>query len=391
MLKRFALDNGNVNVTSFTTDKGAEEIYLAITADKEDNFIDAVSQVYDSYLTVTKELGLTRENLVFGRVSMENQERVGQFHQSPLFQELQDCSLSLIVQPPLNSDRVNLLLYFIIGDTIAKTRGKENAEGRKGSVLVTGASYSQLWLSNITGDVQTNIENQTKEAFTSCKASLQENNMTLLPNGIRTWVYVDDIDNNYSLMTEARKEWFATEGLTDATRYLASTGVEGVGMEKGIGVTMDFMGIAGLADEQIVKMEVLDNMPPTISYAVTFERGLKVLFGDRAHYHVSGTASIDKSGKVIHVGDVEKQSERMIENVKALLHESGTAIEEMAYCIAYLRNPEDYHIINKILQNHLPVDIPLIVVHGAICRPEWLVEIEGVVVKEESHPYPDFL
>jgi hypothetical protein len=63
----------------------------------------------------------------------------------------------------------------------------------------------------------------------------------------------------------------------------------------------------------------------------------------------------------------------------------------MAYCIAYLRNPEDYTAVVNILKKYIPTEIPLLVVHGAICRPEWLVEIEGVVIKEESNPYPPFM
>ncbi len=391
MLKRLTLDDGKVVATSFTTDDGAEEIYLTITTDRVEQFSDALSQIYGSYINAVKQLGFTKENLVFGRVSMDNQEHFEKFHQSLLFQELQHCALSLIKQPPLNSSMVSLLLYCIKGDNINKFKGSENAKGKDGSVLVTGKHYSQLWLSNITGDAKNSPEIQTTDAFNTCKATLLKNKMTLLPNGLRTWVYVRDIDNNYSQMTEGRKDWFTAEGLTDATRYLASTGVEGVSMEEGVDVTMDFMGVSGLKEEQVVKMEVLDNMPPTISYAVTFERGLKVNFGDRSHFHISGTASIDKFGKVTHLNNVENQTKCMIENVKALLNESGTAMEEMAYCIGYLRNPKDYSTVINILKRHLPAEIPLVVVHGAICRPEWLVEIEGIVVKDESHPYPPFI
>lgn len=391
MLKRVTLNDGKVTATSFTTDNGAQEIFLAITTDNHEQFSAALTQVQQLYLSAAEQLAFTREDLVFGRVSLDSRERFTAFRQSPLFQELQHSALSLIVQPPMNSSMISVLVYCIKGDTVSKSEGADNGLGKKGSVLVRGENYSQLWLSNITGDAGTSLEEQTESAFNTSKKALGENGMTLLPNGLRTWVYVGDIDNKYTSMTEARKEWFAQEGLTDATRYLASTGVEGVSVEEGIGVTMDFMGTAGLQDEQIEKMEVLDNMPPTISYAVTFERGLKVRFGDRTHYHISGTASIDNQGNVIHLDDVAKQAERMVENVKALLKESGSAMDEMVYCIGYLRNPEDYPVVKDILEKHLPAQIPLIVVHGAICRPEWLVEIEGIAVKRDSHPFPPFL
>ena len=53
-----------------------------------------------------------------------------------------------------------------------------------------------------------------------------------------------------------------------------------------------------------------------------FERGTSVEYGDRRHLFISGTASIDHRGEVVHVGDVREQTRRMWENVEKLLEEA---------------------------------------------------------------------
>ena len=75
-----------------------------------------------------------------------------------------------------------------------------------------------------------------------------------------------------------------------------------------------------------------------IKYGVTFERGLRVRFGDRSHLYISGTASIDKNGDVIHVSDVKNQRRQTLDNVKALLSPHGARLKDMAYIIVYLRS-----------------------------------------------------
>ena len=47
--------------------------------------------------------------------------------------------------------------------------------------------------------------------------------------------------------------------------------------------------------------------------------------------------------------------------------------------IVYLRDPSDLALIEGRLRERVP-DLPLIIVQGSVCRPEWLVEVEGVAI-----------
>ncbi len=167
-------------------------------------------------------------------------------------------------------------------------------------------------------------------------------------------------------------------------------GIEGYSREVNSLVAFDAYAIKNLKQEQIIRMEAPENLSPTIKYGVTFERGTRVRFGDRSHLHISGTASIDKNGKVMYLSDVKKQTKRTIDNIKALLAPHGADFNDMAYLIAYIRNFKDRNKVLEVLKKEIPANIPLLLLEGAVCRPAWLVELEGVGIIPDSNDFPEF-
>jgi enamine deaminase RidA (YjgF/YER057c/UK114 family) len=154
---------------------------------------------------------------------------------------------------------------------------------------------------------------------------------------------------------------------------------------------MDALAFGGLGDGQIIKMEALDHLSPTIRHGVTFERGIRVRFGDRSHLHLSGTASIDRYGKIVHPEDVPKQTERTVANMSALLEGQGASIQHLAYIILYLRDASGFEAVKQHLHAFIPREIPLLPVTAAVCRPGWLIEMEGVAIAPDDAPFPAFL
>ena len=148
---------------------------------------------------------------------------------------------------------------------------------------------------------------------------------------------------------------------------------------------MDALSLLDLRPEQIFYLNDFSRLCPTKDYGVTFERGTRIAFADRMHHYISGTASIDNRGNVLHLGDVLKQTERAMENVDALLKSGGASIEDMMYLIVYLRDPSDYRSVSRYLRETFPT-LPCIVVQGRVCRPEWLVEVEGVAAAPNNDP-----
>ena len=79
------------------------------------------------------------------------------------------------------------------------------------------------------------------------------------------------------------------------------------------------------------------------------------------------------------MGDVLRQLERTMQNVAALLRSGGAGLDSLMHLIVYLRDPADYDAVSGALAARFP-GLPICIVQGAVCRPEWLVEVEGVAI-----------
>ena len=83
--------------------------------------------------------------------------------------------------------------------------------------------------------------------------------------------------------------------------------------------------------------------------------------------------------------DVEQQTRRMWENVEALLKEADCNYDDVPMIIVYLRDVADYSLVRRLFEERFPGK-PCIIVHAAVCRPGWLVEMECMAVKKTDNP-----
>ena len=121
-------------------------------------------------------------------------------------------------------------------------------------------------------------------------------------------------------------------------------------------------------------------MNHTHEYGVAFERGTRLTLGDKQIFYISGTASIDKHGHVIYIGDIRRQTARLLENIGALLKDGGATMNDIQYFVIYLRDGSDGHVVEEFMEKAFP-DIPRVLVHAKVCRPEWLVEMECIAIQ----------
>ena len=88
------------------------------------------------------------------------------------------------------------------------------------------------------------------------------------------------------------------------------------------------------------------------------------------------------SRESLHVGDAAQQTEKAMRNVKMLLEESGSCLDDVCRIVVYLtdiRYREDvYQEMGKWLKGVHPCSTGLVV--PALARPEWVVEIEVTAV-----------
>lgn len=200
---------------------------------------------------------------------------------------------------------------------------------------------------------------------------------------MRTWIYVADIDVNYDGVVRARNDVFRRYGLTADTHYVASTGIGGYSQTRHATVAIDFLSLPDVKPGQMKYLQALDHLNPTHEYGVAFERGTRLTLPNREIYYISGTASIDKQGQVLYPGDVERQTARLLDNIRALLADGGARMSDIRHFTVYLRDFADRETVGRYLDNHHP-GIPYILLHAKVCRPQWLVEMECIAEKDKK-------
>lgn len=288
------------------------------------------------------------------------------------------CALSVIQQAPLNGTKIALWAYLQTGS------GIENETHSSGMFEAAHNGYRHLWAGNLHSKAA-DPEYQTRLALEDYILRLTEQGGTLASNCIRTWFFVQNIDVNYAGVVKARKEVFFTQDLTEKTHYIASTGIEGRNADPQVLTTMDAYAVDGLLPEQIRYLYAKTHLNPTYEYGVTFERGVAVTYGDRKHIFLSGTASIDNRGNILYPGNILKQTERMLENIRALLEEAGASLRDIKQALVYLRDPSDYQVVERYIQAHHPY-LPHLIMLAPVCRPGWLIETECIAITGDGDP-----
>ena len=289
------------------------------------------------------------------------------------------CPLSVIEQPPLDGSKIALWVYL--------QKGVQTKALSEGIYEVKHGAYRHLWMAGASNQAS-NSEYQMRLLFNDYVMQLLENGCSLANNCIRTWLYVQNVDVNYAGVVKARNEVFATQNLTDKTHFIASTGIAGRHANPKVLVQMDAYAVDGVKQEQIHYLYAPTHLNPTYEYGVSFERGTYVDYGDRRQVFISGTASINNKGEIVHPGDIRKQTLRMWENVETLLKEAECTFDHVGHLLVYLRDVADYTVVQEMFEERFP-DIPKVFLLAPVCRPGWLIEMECMAVKGVYCPqYP---
>ena len=290
--------------------------------------------------------------------------------------DVTDCAKSIIEQPPLDGTKIALWVYLMTN--------VQTGVGKSGLYEVRHGAFRHLW-NGSAHNMAANSEYQTRLLFNEYNMQLLEEDCTLEANCIRTWLFVNDIDLNYGGVVRARNQFFFTQGLTVNTHFIASTGIGGRQQDPNVLSQMDNYAIAGIHKEQVHYLYAPTHLNRTSDYGVSFERGTYVDYADRRHVFISGTASINNKGEVMYPKDVVKQTQRMWENVEALLKEADCSFDDVSEMVVYLRDMADYDLVCKLFKERFP-EKPYVIVQAPVCRPTWLVEMECTAIKAISAP-----
>lgn len=359
-----------VEVASFCPAEGTGEWHVMLHVEpRHESFEAQLRRIYEAEDRLPTMKGFEGAQYILKRYFLSDST-----NQQPLMREESGIALSAIQQQPLDGSKVAVWMYMTSGQKITADEG---------AVVAESNGYRHIWRMQYTS-CEGDSAQQTETILNQYEQLLKRFGATLADNCLRTWFFVRDVDTQYAGMVRARRENFIREGLTPDTHYIASTGIGGGPAETKALIQMGTYAITGFQPEQQRYLYAKTHLNPTYEYGVTFERGTRMEYGDRSHVLISGTASINNNGEVVHVGDIRLQTIRMWENVETLLREGGMDFSDVMHLVVYLRDTGDYEVVSEMFRERFP-DIPTVITLAPVCRPTWLIEMECIAVKANNN------
>jgi enamine deaminase RidA (YjgF/YER057c/UK114 family) len=364
--------------STFLAEDATDELFFALTSKPGASFEQEATALLEQYAADCSKLKCTTDTEIFLRFHLSDISRQATVLRGILGER--DSFVSLVGQPPLNSGRIALEAWHLRPPDFEKTVINYNGTHE---VDIKFKNYEFLYHCCRKLEIGDSA-NQTLEEFTTLERALKKRGGSVADNCLRTWIYCRDVDNNYAGLVKSRRELFEQYGLNEKTNYISSTGIEGQCEDPHRLLGMDSYCIFGLEAGQVEYMHALDHLSPTSEYGVTFERGTRIIFANRSHYYISGTASIDKNSEIVYPGNVSAQTDRTVENISALLNNHDAGLNDLKIAVVYLRDANDAPLVEERLQSLLPENLPRIMVKAPICRPGWLVEIDAIGVNNHG-------
>ncbi len=354
------------------------QFFYTIRPEKIEQIAHQMHTIESAEAELFKTLNLARDTVVVKRFfssDLINHYDVFLDHKK---RQSTDFFLSLIEQPPVSRVKA-LLLGMCLNNILPDSKNRTNNV----FTVDTTPGIKHIFIENLLdpeADQDRNAEEQTRIIFKLLENILAGFDTTIKDSVLRTWIYAPNVDADYPEIVKARKEIFNAINLTKDTHYIASTGIQGKSSKQFARVFMDVWSLKGIDGKNVRYIQVPEYMCPTDNYGVTFERATAVRMGRIDHLFISGTASIDKHGDILYPGDVEKQTRRALENISAVLIEGGFSKNDLSNFMVYLRDPSDYEIVKSVIDQYCE-NLPAIYADAPVCRPGWLVEIEGTAAK----------
>jgi chorismate lyase/3-hydroxybenzoate synthase len=260
-----------------------------------------------------------------------------------------------------------------------RTRGKVR-HGADGDVRwMSDGDYSMAFV-ELDEAANGGVDEATRRAYTSLVAWVRA---SVTPNFLRIWNYFDAInqgegdDERYRRFCSGRA---AGLGPSFAGNYPAASAIGSRNDKKRIQVYAIAARAAGTVVENPRQWSAWRYPRQYGPTAPGFARGMRAPTHSPQLY-ISGTAAVVGHASH-HAGDIDAQLDETMKNLESLLQsaQSKTALGHGAGDIlkVYVRNADDAALIESKLRERVGAKVPMVLLHGDICRAELLLEIDGV-------------
>jgi enamine deaminase RidA (YjgF/YER057c/UK114 family) len=247
---------------------------------------------------------------------------------------------------------------------------------------------------------------QTGLALQRMRKALNEAG-TDLQNVVRTWFYLGGITDpegdtqRYKELNRARTDFYKDISFQD--KLLLPDPPQGI-YPASTGIGMDGRSLVGSClsvqtDEKGARLVALENPQQTPAYAYhpkyspqspKFSRAMALAIRRSVTTWISGTASIVNSESK-HDGNPERQTEQTLDNIEKLISSenfkfhglkgAGLTLNNLAKVRVYVKHAEHLKAVRGVCERRFGL-LPIIYAVADVCRPELLVEIEGVAFSQ---------
>ncbi len=227
-------------------------------------------------------------------------------------------------------------------------------------------------------DARQSRSEQASEVFEQMDSVLQNNGMEF-GHVVRTWFYNYNILDWYGDFNRVRDAFFQKkhvyEGLLPASTGVGGRNTAGMALAGGLfAMKPKIEGVSAFT----VRSPLQDS---ATQYGSSFSRAVEVDFPDHRRLWVSGSASIEASGKTAHVGNPKKQVRLTMEVVHAILKSRDMGWADTTRALAYFKYAEDSPNFEEFRTEFKLPRFPVVVVQNDVCRDELLFEIEVDAVR----------
>ena len=194
----------------------------------------------------------------------------------------------------------------------------------------------------------------------------------------RTWLFMEDILRDYDLLNKARKNFFEKQHCSVTTFFPASTSIQGHVLGSRL-LSVEFCAFSGKVLSLCQQSSPLQDEPT--KYGKMFSRAVVVRLPKNALLFISGTASINKTGATVYVGDFERQMTFVLEVVSGVLHQVNGTFADVAQAIIFLKRSNDLASCLRLLDEaEFPRARTMFQIDTPVCRDNLLCEMEVTAV-----------
>lgn len=290
-----------------------------------------------------------------------------------------DFPVSWIEGANCNNSFINGLYIFAVDGVDVSSIIENNV--CVGSIFSTEeAEY--CYLGGLYSDADSTQSEQTVNILNTAQRLLNINGLGF-ENTVRTWYYLDNILDWYGDFNKARTAFFDSHGIFDKL-VPASTGIEGKNPDNSK-ICLELTAIKPKTESFLIQKIPSPLQCSAEDYGSSFSRAIKYADNDHTYVTISGTASLDATGNVLHKNDPEKQIEQTFIIVEKILESQSFEFSDAVRAYAYLRDKSFADVFqNYLKKTGLDKKIGFICSENRVCWEHLLFEIEMDVVKKNS-------